>query len=57
MNVLNWIVNRRKERSTWLGIIGVVTAAGVTLFPEQIEVIATAGAGVASAILAFTSDA
>lgn len=51
---LEWIVERLSERSTWIGIIGVVGSLGVAVSPEQADAIATAGIAVVGAILAFT---
>ena len=53
----NWVLDRFKERSTWIGIISIITAAGVVITPEQIEGITTAGVAIVGAILTFTKDA
>jgi hypothetical protein len=57
MKALAWLLERLKERSTWVGIVGVITAAGVNLSPEKAEAIITVGGAVVSAILVFTKDA
>lgn len=54
--MINFVLDRLKERSTWLGILGIVTAAGIALTPEQLEAIALAGSALASAVLVFTAD-
>lgn len=54
--IIKFLVDRLKERSTWLGIITILTAAGVKLSPEQAEAIALAGAAIAGAVAVFTSD-
>lgn len=54
--MLKFILDRLKERSTWLGVIGLATAAGVGLTPDQAAAIATGGAAIASAVAAFTPD-
>ncbi|HSA19789.1 MAG TPA: hypothetical protein P5327_15590 [Kiritimatiellia bacterium] len=41
-----YIIDRLKEASTWRGIIGLLTAAGVTISPEMIEQIVAAGLAV-----------
>lgn len=41
-----YIIARLKEASTWRGIIGLLTAAGVTISPEMIEQIVAAGLAV-----------
>ena len=54
--MFKWIMDRLSERSTWLGITGFLTAAGVALEPEQVEAIATAGLAVAGLIAVVTKD-
>lgn len=56
MNILSFVIDRLKERSTWIGLTGLLTVAGVALEPEQIEAISLAGIAIASAIAAFTKD-
>lgn len=41
-----YIIDRLKEASTWRGIIGLLTAAGITFSPEMIEQIVAAGLAV-----------
>lgn len=55
-NFLNYIVNRLKERSTWLGLIGMLGAVGISLSPENSEAIITVGVAVASALAVLTGD-
>ena len=52
----NYVLQRLCERSTWLGLIGLATAAGVNLYPDQIAAITSAGVAIAGAILTFTAD-
>ena len=54
--MLEFVVSRLKERSTWLGLIGIVTAAGVSISPEQTEAIALAGVAIAGVVAVFTKD-
>ena len=54
--MFDYILARLKERSTWLGLVTLVTVAGVALSPEQQEAIVAAGVAVAGAISAFTAD-
>ena len=51
-----WFIDRLREASTWRGITLMLTAAGVTLSPEQASAIATAGIGLAGALGVFTRD-
>lgn len=55
--MFQYILARLKERSTWLGIISIVTVAGVALSPEQSEAIVNAGVAVAGVVAVFTPDA
>lgn len=56
MNFLEWLIDRLSERSTWLGLTGLVSAAGVALEPQQMEAIIAVGLAIASAVAVFTKD-
>ncbi|CAB4141081.1 hypothetical protein UFOVP413_36 [uncultured Caudovirales phage] len=56
MNSLNWIIDRLKERSTWLGLTALLTSFGVSLKPELAEAIITAGLGLTGLIAVVTKD-
>jgi hypothetical protein len=43
--VMEYIAARAKEPSTWRGLIAMLTAAGVYIKPEAVEVIVTVGLG------------
>ncbi|WP_198148244.1 hypothetical protein [Elstera litoralis] len=53
---MNWLFDRLAERSTWLGVVGLLSAVGVAVSPEAKEAIATAGVAVAAAIAILTKD-
>ena len=53
---VNFILARAKERTTWVGVIGVASALGVTLKPDLAEAIASLGVAVASLVLMITTD-
>lgn len=55
--MFEYILARLKERSTWLGIMSIVTVAGIAISPEQSEAIVNAGVAIAGAIAVFTADA
>ena len=55
-NVLNWLVDRIKEKTTWYGIVALVSAVGVTISPDLKEAIATAGIAIAGVIAAITAE-
>jgi hypothetical protein len=54
--IITFITDRLKERSTWLGLTGVLTAIGVGLEPSQLEAISVAGVAIAGLIATFTAD-
>jgi len=57
MNTLiAFIASRLVERSTWLGLITLLTAAGLAISPAHADTIATVAASVAGVILAVTRD-
>lgn len=57
MNVMNYILNRLSEASTWRGITLLLTAVGISLDPEQATAIAGAGIAIVGAINVFKKDA
>jgi len=54
--VMKFLIDRLKERSTWLGLTTLLTALGVALNPELKESIAVAGVSVGGLIAALTQD-
>ena len=52
--MMEWIVDRLKERSTWLGLISLVTAVGLSLNPNQVEAVIAAGMAVGGVVAALT---
>lgn len=55
-NLLGFLLTRAKERSTWLGIISLATALGLTLSDLQSEAIIAAGMSLAGLLAVFTVD-
>jgi hypothetical protein len=53
---MHYIIERMRERSTWLGFIGILTGFGVTLDPALVDVIVAAGASLAGLVAALTPD-
>lgn len=51
-----YALQRLSERSTWVGLTGVVTAFGVTLAPMHATAISVVGAFVASVIQVVVRD-
>jgi hypothetical protein len=54
--MLKFIGDRLKERSTWVGILSIVTAAGLSLTPEQQGAIIAAGLAITGVVFTFTPD-
>ncbi len=52
----DFLLARAKERSTWLGIISLATALGLTLSDVQGEAVVAAGMSLAGVIAVFTAD-
>lgn len=59
---INWVglkdylIARAKERSTWLGLVSLFAAAGVTIEPELLIAIATSASTLAGLILVAVKD-
>lgn len=54
--MLKWVLDRAKERSTWIGLASVLAAAGVALSPELKEAIIATGIAVAGLVAVITKD-
>jgi len=52
----DFLLARARERSTWLGLISLATALGVTLTEMQTEAIIAAGMSLAGIVAVFTRD-
>lgn len=57
MKTVNFILDRLAESSTWRGLAFVLSAAGITLVPEQANAIAAAGMAIVGAINVFRKEA
>jgi hypothetical protein len=55
-SLIQMFMNRAQERSTWVGLMFVLSATGVHLTPELQEEIIKAGLAAAGAILAVVPD-
>jgi len=53
---LSFLLARARERSTWLGLVSIVTALGIALTEFQTEAVIAAGMSLAGVIAAFTGD-
>ena len=54
--MMDWILERARERSTWLGLVSLLTAIGITLSPDQVAAIIAAGVAIGSLVAVFTRD-
>ena len=54
--LLAFLRDRLGERSTWLGIVGFISAVGIALTPEQVELVVAAGLAVWGLVEAFLPD-
>jgi hypothetical protein len=55
-DVIEFVLLRLCERSTWLGLISLATAAGLMLSESQQEAVIAAGSALAGLIAALTPD-
>ncbi len=54
--MIAWILDRAKERSTWMGMFSLAGAVGWAVTPDHKELIITAAVAVVAAIAAMTRD-
>ncbi len=51
-----WALDRAKERTTWVGGIALLSSFGITIAPEMIEHIITAGLAISGLIAIAIKD-
>jgi len=56
ISIMNWILNRLKEKSTWRGLVTVATGFGVALNPHQSAAIITLGVAAVGAFEVFFKE-
>ena len=54
--MFNMVFKYLEQQSTWKGLIGILTAAGIALNPEQVAAICSAGIGLISLINVFRNE-
>lgn len=54
--IIDFIVPRLRERSTYVGFVGILTACGIAVEPEYVETALAIGTAVSSIILIVTKD-
>lgn len=55
-DVRQWLIDRARERSTWLGLTALVGLFGVQIAPEQVDAIVQGAVALAAVIAAVTKD-
>ena len=53
---MQWLIDRAQERSTWIGLVTMLSAFGVVLRPELQGAIVTGGAALGGLIACITAD-
>ena len=56
MSFTKYILDRLKEKTTWVGIFSVVVAAGAAISPELQDAISNAGIYVVSALVILLKE-
>jgi hypothetical protein len=56
MGYIKYITNRAKERSTWLGLIAILSGVGITLQPDMRDAVVSLGAAIGGFIAVMTKD-
>ena len=54
--IFDYVLTRLRERSTWLGLISLLTALGIVLTPAQQEYVIAAGSALAGLVATLTPD-
>lgn len=54
--MLEFIIARGKEASTWRGLVALLTAVGITVTPELAEAVVALGLAVIGILGLFTAD-
>lgn len=54
--IFGYALMRLRERSTWLGMISLLTALGIVLTPTQQEYVIAAGSALAGLVATLTPD-
>jgi hypothetical protein len=54
--ITEFLVPRLRERSTYVGLVGILTAFGIAIEPEYMEAALAIGTAISSVILIVTKD-
>lgn len=55
-SVRQWLIDRARERSTWMGLTALAGLCGVQIAPEQVDAIVQGAIALAAVIAAVTRD-
>jgi len=51
-----WLIDRARERSTWMGLTALAGLCGLQIAPEQVDAIVQGAIALAAVIAAVTKD-
>lgn len=54
--IIQFAISRMKERSTWIGLVGLLSSLGVAMQPEMVEAIASVGVALSAVVMILTKD-
>ncbi|WP_433949978.1 hypothetical protein [Brevundimonas bullata] len=54
--ILQFVLPRLRERTTYVGLVGILTACGIAVQPEYLEAAIAIGTALSSVILIVTKD-
>lgn len=54
--IVKFVVDRMKERSTWIGLVGLLSSVGIALEPSMVEAIASVGVALSAVVMILTKD-
>lgn len=55
-SVRQWLIDRARERSTWMGLTALAGLCGVQIAPEQVDAIVQGAIALAAVIAAVSKD-
>lgn len=53
---IQFVISRMKERSTWIGLVGLLSSLGVAMKPDMVEAIASVGVALSAVVMILTKD-
>lgn len=54
--IVKFVVDRMKERSTWIGLVGLLSSVGIAMEPQMVEAIASVGVALSAVVMILTKD-